>query len=319
MDNKVFLFASMSLLLTLVFVPSLSIATSTQAAQQPTMPPFDPLKAINCNVTAVSAEMANSSVLAQLKRMPAPSGIGDSQSSATNLVVPMDFTNHQAWGTWYYSKTTGGYQDVIGVEAMQYIEPGLTLPAGDLLYAPSFKGPDPMALEVSTEYSSDSNGQMTYTLGIYDWSGPGWSWGQSFNWLQSNHYTSTYQGVQYYNICIYKDNNNKWGMFLYRFSDGLWVEQWPAQGDHNVQNGNGQDYYEGFWNAGNWPNNVAYIESSNQEICYLTGVNPPHWTWSLAYNSLGLTDNSHWGDGTWTNQPHGWYGQYYDWYVGTHP
>jgi hypothetical protein len=317
------------MLLILLFIPSFSIFKSAQAITQPSIPtfnpanipPFNPSTAINCNMTEVNAKLANNPLAAIQKQRPAPLSSSDAQP-LTDQVSPADdgFNNHYSWGTYFYSKTTNGYQDVIGVEAMQYIEPALTLPAGDMMYAPSFKGPEPQPLEVSTEYTAAADGVMSYILGIYDWSVPGWTnWANSFYWLQSNNYVATYEGVEYYSIVEHQDSNGNWGMFLCQFSGtDPWVEQYSTPNGHNVQNGYGQDYYEVFWNTGNWPTNVAYIESSNQMVQYLTSSNPQTWTWSLAYSNLGLTTGNMWSD-SWLKETHGWYGQYYDWYVGTHP
>ncbi len=306
--------------MTLELVPRFSISASAQTVRPPVMPPFDPAKAINCNMTEVAAEMANNPLFAKRGIMPTPGGLDNDADSATeSQLSTAEYTHHNSWGTYYVSETTSGYNNVVGVEAMQYIQPSLTLPAGYQMYAPSFKGPDPMPLEVSTWYYADGSGSMTRALWIYDWSIPGWNWGHDFSWLQSHDYISTYLGVQYYNIVIAKNIYGNWGMFLYDFAAQNWTEQYSTPNGHNVENGSGQDYYEAFWDDGDWPDDLPWMSSSNQMILYLDGVNPPHWTWSLAYSGLGLTEDSCWGDGSWLGQSHGWNGQYYDWYVGTHP
>ncbi len=318
MDKRILLLASISLLLTLACIPSTGISASARTLRPPEMPPFDASKAINCNMTEVSAEMASNPLFAYRSIMPVPSGLSDANSALANRLSVAQYAHQANWGTYYVSRTIGGFTDVIGVEAMQYVQPTLSLSLGNQMYAPSFKGPDPMPLEVSTWYF-DNSGSMVRALWIFDWSGPGWIWGQDFNWLQSNNYFNTYLGVKYYNIVTANDINGNWAMCLYNFATGLWVEQYSTPNGHNVQNGSGQDYYEAFWNTGDWPNNLPWMSSSNQMVLHLTGINPPHWEWSLAYSSLGLTTDSIWGDGSWLGQTHGWNGRYYDWYVGTHP
>lgn len=310
--------------------PSLVAAVATKSNQPPTMPSFDPFKAYYpSNRTEILA--ARNITDAQL-RLPklAPNGtlinadLLGQYSGQESILQQVE--HHEAFGTYLnYEEDSGtGQPMIMGLEVMCYVQPDLTLPEGALLYAPSSRAPDPNAFEVSTIYSYNSGSDtMDRQIGAWDWSianNDHFNWVRTFEWLEQNNYFGTLYGMTYYNLVLAQDQYGDYALFLYDFDTELWDWQTASQDARDVD-GYGQVYYEYiYWDDGPLiPTDIPYIEASNQMIYYLNGAS---YTWSLNYESLGLSSGTAWSD-QWLDDrsiPHGWIDNnkyFYDWYVGT--
>jgi len=219
----------------------------------------------------------------------------DSLAKTKSSVIssPDDLTDHEAWGTEIDAS------NLFGVYAYQSVYNNINLNSGDVLYAPTLRGPDGCPLEMSTVYIQNGSTTNRY-VSLYSWY---WqAWGIELNITPTFLYDYVKSGC-YIGELLY--NGSEWHAYLYDWNTSSWdgIGDWEP----SVSGTYGWDAWEEYFMSNNWPT-LPQIYSNY--LCVKVGDSGNDWEQVTSTYGEELDTNMT------SVYPHNFIDYYYDWYVG---
>jgi hypothetical protein len=211
--------------------PDVSFSTEPPAPK----PPEDLSKVIRCNMTEIKAAPEDPFV----KVLPPKSRCPNSAEKVDQPTILQE--DHHSWGTEIYQTNwPQGYPryELMGVFAKQYVRGDLDLGGGGsldrTLYAPTLKSPIPCPLEAVMWYYRPISAQTT-TIGFNVWDFITGYWGMPESILladlRAQGFTYGSGSNEYYYVTVYWDEWSQiWGVYLYNFNLGYWMEEYETGG-----------------------------------------------------------------------------------------